>query len=314
MRSAQLLLTYAITNRAPAPRCELGFKLDPAAVIGPLFVLSGYAGLQLKIRASADGRRERDAARELARIARTRQLAGELSMAQLEQAERNADTAQDDYDRARLILALPGGTLVRIPDPSAKETPGTEVRDGQQLDPQPSRSAQQSAPEPELRGVQQQQDPLYALRNFLGLQDPEAAPPQSSSLMPSGSNSITIKDVAIGFALTLQIGWFFLSLTDPMARPGQQSLLNTALQSGGEYVDQREAKRSAESAEYRAMLQAAVDSGQAPPTCATLKLGDPEGGCGGAGRPLLDPEYARTRGLDANREWISGPPPSSPGL
>ena len=51
-----------------------------------------------------------------------------------------------------------------------------------------------------------------------------------------------------------------------------------------------------------AMLRNAVESGEAPPPCATLKLGDPQGGCG------ADPEFARTRGLDANRGWISGPP------
>ena len=107
-------------------------------------------------------------------------------------------------------------------------------------------------------------------------------------------------------------------------------LLNAALTSGGEYVDQREAKRAAESAEYRAMLQAAVDSGEAPPTCATRKLGDGLGGCSAeqasglalsnnlegatleerAAAPPPDAEFARTRGLNANREWISGPPPA----
>ena len=136
-----------------------------------------------------------------------------------------------------------------------------------------------------------------------------------------------------------QIGWFLLSLTDPMARPGQSPLLNAALTSGSEIVDRMEAKRAAESAEYAAMLQAhvatdacahalsttrlsqlaakptfqllaiirrvpyhartelestshqpstlsrapdvhsqaAVDSGEAPPTCATRKLSDPAG-------------------------------------
>ena len=78
---------------------------------------------------------------------------------------------------------------------------------------------------------------------------------QASGLMPSGARLPTLKDVAIGLALVLQIGWFLLSLTDPMARPGQTPLLNAALTSGGEMVDRMEAKRAAESAEYAAMLQ-----------------------------------------------------------
>ena len=58
-------------------------------------------------------------------------------------------------------------------------------------------------------------------------------------------------------------------------------------------------------AEYRAMLDEAVASGEAPPVCATRPLGDPRGGCGS------DAEFARTRGLDASRGFISGPPDSS---
>ncbi len=59
------------------------------------------------------------------------------------------------------------------------------------------------------------------------------------------------------------------------------------------------------------MLRAAVENGEAPPTCATRPLGDPLGGCGGAAGAELpsvgDSEFARTRGLDASRAWITGP-------
>jgi hypothetical protein len=118
---------------------------------------------------------------------------------------------------------------------------------------------------------------------------------------------------------------FLLSLTDPIGAPGP--VLNAALSSGGEIVDQLEAKRAAQSAEYRAMLQQAVDSGEAPPLCATRPLGDASAGCaseaaaGGisgegedAARPprAMNDEFVRTRGLDASRGWISGPGGNAP--
>jgi hypothetical protein len=77
--------------------------------------------------------------------------------------------------------------------------------------------------------------------------------------------------------------------------------MNAALSSAGEYVDAREAQRAAASAEYAQMLRDAVAAGEAPPLCATAKLGDLSGGCAD------DAEYARTAGLDADRAWISGP-------
>ena len=60
----------------------------------------------------------------------------------------------------------------------------------------------------------------------------------------------------------------------------------------------------------------------APPTCATLPLGDPRGGCGAASEAnpnangvlnaaAADAEFARTRGLDSNRAFITGPAASS---
>ena len=101
----------------------------------------------------------------------------------------------------------------------------------------------------------------------------------------------------------LQVAWFCLSLTDPMAGGGQNGLLNGMLTSGGEYVDRLEATKASQDAEYRAMLDEAVASGEAPPVCATRPLS--ESGCGS------DAEFARTRGLDASRGFISGPPDSS---
>ena len=111
--------------------------------------------------------------------------------------------------------------------------------------------------------------------------------------------------LTIGVALTLQISWFLLSLTDPMGTPNP--FVGSLLQSGGEMVDEREARRAAVDVEYAAMLRQAVESGEAPPPCATREIGDPLGGCRGA-----DPEYARTRDLDADRAWINGPPARDP--
>jgi hypothetical protein len=92
-------------------------------------------------------------------------------------------------------------------------------------------------------------------------------------------------------------------------------------------VDEIEARKAAESAEYRAMLQAAVDSGEAPPTCATRPLDDPLGGCANVlttapdapAAPVddaggSDAERERTRGLDANRAWIHAGQPSRRGV
>ena len=140
------------------------------------------------------------------------------------------------------------------------------------------------------------------MRDALGLRNPDSPTSPTDSLLPTGSRTITPKDVVIALALLAQVGWFFLSLTDPLGAPNP--ILNEALTAGGEWADRREARRAERDAEYAAMLRNAVESGEAPPPCATRKLGDPEGGCG------ADPEFARTRGLDANRGWISGPPAS----
>ena len=60
-----------------------------------------------------------------------------------------------------------------------------------------------------------------------------------------------------------------------------------------------------QSAEYAQMLRDAVANGEAPPLCATAKLGEPGGGC--ADSVAADAEFARTRGLDADRGFITGP-------
>ena len=293
---------------AGAPRMELGLQVDPLATAGSLFVLSGFTALQLKVRGAIERREARDAARESLRKAEVLLLAGKLTPDDVERAAANAKNAVDEYEEARRIIAL-GGVLLRVPDPSASPEP----------------SSPEPAPEGEPASRPGPSDPLDAVRDAMGLKNPDAPSKAPGSLLPTGSSSVTIKDVAILFVLVLQVAWFALSLTDPMGPAGP--MLNAALTSGGEYVDQREARRAAESAEYRAMLQAAVDSGEAPPTCATRKLGEGLGGCASeqaSGLELsnvetaasasseaaqsADAEFARTRGLNANREWISGPP------
>ncbi|EOD11577.1 hypothetical protein EMIHUDRAFT_452380 [Emiliania huxleyi CCMP1516] len=154
------------------------------------------------------------------------------------------------------------------------------------------------------------------VRGALGLRDSQPEQGARGSLLPSGSRRATVKDVLIGGALVLQICWFLLSLTDPLGGGGSQGgFLNRALSAGGEWVDQREAQRAAVDAEYRAMLQAERTATDAPPACATRKLDDPLGGCAGeAPLPKADPEFSRTRGLDATRGWISGSAANPSGL
>lgn len=171
-------------------------------------------------------------------------------------------------------------------------------------------------------GARPAADPLEGVRAMLRLRTPDGPP--AESLLPTGTRTVTPKDVAISFVFLLQIGWFLLSLTDPMGEPNP--LLKAALSSGGDVVDQMEARKAAASEEYAAMLRDAAQNEAVPP-CATAKLDDPY--MGGCSEPLLsqpaslsisptvaadasalrmqDPEYARTRGLDASREWIRGP-------
>lgn len=199
-----------VRHRAPPPRCDLGFQFDPAASVGPVFALGGYAALQLKIRSATAARLERDAAKELARIAKSRLLMGELTVEDVEQAEANARQAAADYDEARMITRLLPGALLRLPDPSAPREDSVlqqEPRAGQQELPESEKAQLERLREEQQRDLQVEpvatRDPLFGVRSALGLQDPQA--PAPSSLMPSGSNGVTIKDVAIGLALMLQV-------------------------------------------------------------------------------------------------------------
>lgn len=297
--------------RCPPPRLELGFQVDPAATTSSVFVLGGFAVLQLKIRQAQNAREARDAAAEVLRRSEVALLAGQLTTSDVQQASDAAGSAFDSYERARQVLNLPGA-LLRIPDPT-----GPQLR-ALLVDQQKKRAAARGeAPPLSVASVsadagwseRRREDPLDGLRERLGLLDPKAVEQRDTdkpaSLLPTGSRSLTLKDVAIGVALTLQISWFLLSLTDPMGTPNP--FVGSLLQSGGEMVDEREARRAAVDVEYAAMLRQAVESGEAPPPCATREIGDPLGGCRGA-----DPEYARTRDLDADRAWINGPPARDP--
>lgn len=302
--------------RTKSLRLELGLQVDPLASAGSLFVLGGFAALQLKIRSAMDKREGRDAATETLRKAEVLLLAGKLSTEDVQRVRQTAQQASDDYEDARKIVAL-GGALLRVPDPTRNEAQRRLER--QEPEPKPA-----ALPPPAAPPWSSSDDPLDGVRTALRLEDRSpAASEQSGSLLPTGSSAVTLKDVAIGFVFVLQLSWFVLSLTDPMGTPNP--LLGQLLTSGGEAVDRMEAKKAAENAEYRAMLQAAVDSGEAPPTCATRKLDDPMGGCASSAPAALleepqpaiaaartlslsaDEEAQRTRGLDANRAWISGP-------
>ena len=250
---------------------ELGLQVDPAASVGSIFVLGGFAALQLKIRSAIEKREERDAAIETLRKAEVLLLAGKLAPEEVERARQAAQAAKDTYEDTRKIAAI-GGALLRIPDPSASAAE-RRLQDAAQAKEQQQQPPPQP-PSPDAR----RDDPLDGVRAVLRLQKPDA-PPSNGSLLPTGSRTLTLKDVAIALVFVLQVGWFALSLTDPMGEPNP--MLRAALSSGGDMVDEREARRAAESAEYKAMLQAAVDRGEAPPTCATRRLSEATGGCAG---------------------------------
>ena len=296
-----------IVTRAPSPRLELGFQFDPAATASSVFVLGGFTALQLKIKGAEAKREERDEAIETYRKAEVLLLAGKLSPEEVARVREDALAVVQEHEDARRI-GLIAGALLRIPDPTRERMQRVLDKTQDALRPEPP-----SPPPPATTPPVQQRQPdgLDGVRNALGLARTNAAADDANSLLPTGSSSITVKDIAIGLALVAQIGWFLLSLTDPLGAPNP--VLNAALSSGGDYVDQREAKRAAESAEYRQMLLDAVANGEAPPTCATRSLSDgPSGGCAGDKMAQkADEEFARTRGLDANREFIIGPPPSS---
>ena len=302
--AARLHASAPRSRRAPPPRLELGLQVDPLATGSTLFVFGLLALLQLKIKSAEATRGKRDQAVETYRQAEVLLLAGRVTSEEVDRAWRAAEEAVAAYDDSRRILSIPG-TLLRLPDPTAKEVARILKKPPPEGKSTPTPVAAAPPPQPQ---ASQTEDPLERVRRALRLSEKEGLPPGSTGLLPTGSASVTLKDVAIGIALALQIGWFFLSLTDPMGTPNP--ILNAALSSGGELVDQREARRAAESDEYAAMLRAAVESGEAPPTCATRKLDDPEGGCANTdGRASLDglEEKSRTQGLDANRAWITGP-------
>ena len=317
------------TLRTAHPRLALGFQLDASAAVGPAFVLGGFAALQWRIKGAEGSRGERDAAVEALRAAQSDLLAGEATPDDVRVAARAALAAAAAYDDARRVAALPGA-LLRIPDPSAEQA----GRILAPFDPSLQRERREAAARAaegeggggggggsggergERRRDGNPEATLARVRGALGLRDSQPEQGARGSLLPSGSRRATVKDVLIGGALVLQICWFLLSLTDPLGGGGSQGgFLNRALSAGGEWVDQREAQRAAVDAEYRAMLQAERTATDAPPACATRKLDDPLGGCAGeAPLPKADPEFSRTRGLDATRGWISGSAANPSGL
>ena len=221
------------TVRVPPARCELGLQVDPAASVGSVVVLSGFALLQLKVRSAISRREARDAAAELLRKAEVLQLAGKLSAEEVERQRKLAADAWDEYEAARQ-LGVQFGVQLRLPDPNRA--------DAQRL-----LERQPAPPEDPLDGTPLPPDALDGIRAALGLENRAERQPdkdlEPTSLLPSGSSSVTLKDVAIGLAFILQLAWFALSLTDPLDRT-QPSWLDAALTSGGEMVDQREAWRA----------------------------------------------------------------------
>lgn len=270
-------------RRCGAPRCELGFQVDPAASASSLLVLGSFAALQIKIKQAERYRDERDAAAESYRQAQVALLAGQVDAEEAERSAAVARRAFEAYQQARRVLSLPGAEL-RIPDPTASKVANVlkELYPPEQLQTQVEMRADQTmnAPTAQPRANADGLDPLRARLGLLrpredGSEDAVAA--SDTSLLPTGSSRVTLKDVAIGSALLLQIGWFLLSLTDPMGPPGPA--LEAVLTAGGDAVDARQAKRAAEDAEYRQMLQDAIDAGEAP-AC-------PESGCGGRYIPRM---------------------------
>jgi hypothetical protein len=201
--------------RATPPRLELGLQVDPLATSSSVFVLGGFALLQLKIRDAQARRVERDAAVETLRKAEILLLAGKLKTEDVERALDEARAAIKTHDDARRIAVLPGA-LLRLPDPTATQTArvmeqvSAALSDDPRAPPPPPPSPAPPAPSPAAR------DELDGVRAALGLRNPEAPDLSSDSLLPTGSRSLTLKDVAIGIALFFQICWFLVSLTDPM--------------------------------------------------------------------------------------------------
>ena len=194
--------------RAASPRLELGLQVDPLATTSSVFVLGSFALLQLKIRSAEAARGERDKSIETLRKAEVLLLAGKLTADDLAVCRAEAEEQVAKYDEARQIAVLPGA-LLRVPDPSRDVVARVlnKSADAPTPSPPPSSTASPSA------------DGLDPIRDAMGLRRQGADVGSDGSLLPTGSRTVTAKDVAIGIALALQIAWFLVSLTDPLGTP-----------------------------------------------------------------------------------------------
>ena len=113
-------LTATTTARSPPPRLNLGLQVDPVASAGSIFVLGGFAALQLKISKAQGYRESRDAALEAFRLAQVKQLGGKLAAEEVERVAAAARRAVEEYQAARRVVAVLGAEL-RIPDPTASQ-------------------------------------------------------------------------------------------------------------------------------------------------------------------------------------------------
>lgn len=188
--------------RAPAARLDLGFQIDAGATAGSVFVLGGFVALQLRIRSAEASRDRRDAAVEALRVAQSALLAGTASSDDVRRAAEAALSAAAAYDETRQVLRVPGA-LLRIPDPTAEQARRLLAP----YDPSIERAqpAGQLAAGGKTGTGRIRDDELERVRRALGLRDTSGQ--DKGSLLPSGGDSVTFKDVAIGFVLLLQIGW-----------------------------------------------------------------------------------------------------------
>jgi len=188
-----------VEPRAPGARLGLGFQIDAGASVGSLFVLSGFVALQLRIRTAEASRSERDAAVEALRLTQGELLVGKCTADDVRRAAEAALGAADAYDDVRRVIALPGA-LLRIPDPNRDQA-------RRLLEPySPKLRLEREAERAEEAAGAGAGDKLDGVRQSLGLRD-TAEQQGKGSLLPSGSDSVTLKDVAIGFVLILQIAW-----------------------------------------------------------------------------------------------------------
>jgi hypothetical protein len=188
--------------RASAARLDLGFQIDAGATAGSVFVLGGFVALQLRIRSAEAWRDRRDAAVEALRVTQSALLAGTASSDDVRRAAEAALSAAAGYDDARQVLRVPGA-LLRIPDPTAEQARRLLAPYDPSIE-----QAQPAGPTAAGGGVgtgRGQGDQLEGVRRALGLRDTVGQ--GKGSLLPSGGESVTLKDVAIGFVLLLQIGW-----------------------------------------------------------------------------------------------------------